>query len=105
MLKREGHTVSYDGVCRIEFVVASQVRPENRKEGDAYLTSNIFPDIFSHSSMNNIDIYGDTRCGQGTTHVLGSLIFQDGRPYTTFTNLSMKYHLMCKVYTDVGGIK
>ena len=25
--------------------------------------------------------------------------------YTTFTNLSMEYHLMCKVYTDVGGIK
>ena len=23
--------------------------------------------------------------------------------YTTFTNFSMKYHLMCKVYTDVGG--
>ena len=25
--------------------------------------------------------------------------------YTTFTNFSMKYHMMCKVYTDVGGIK
>ena len=25
--------------------------------------------------------------------------------YTTFTNFSMKYHLMCKVFTDVGGIK
>ena len=25
--------------------------------------------------------------------------------YTTFTNFNMKYHLMCKVYTDVGGIK
>ena len=25
--------------------------------------------------------------------------------YTTFTNFSMKYHVMCKVYTDVGGIK
>ena len=25
--------------------------------------------------------------------------------YTTFTNFSMKSHLMCKVYTDVGGIK
>ena len=27
------------------------------------------------------------------------------RFYTTFTNFNMKYHLMCKVYTDVGGIK
>ena len=25
--------------------------------------------------------------------------------YTTITNFSMKYHSMCKVYTDVGGIK
>ena len=25
--------------------------------------------------------------------------------YTTFTNFSMKYHLMCKVYTDVDDIK
>ena len=25
--------------------------------------------------------------------------------YTTFTNFSMKYLVMCKVYTDVGGIK
>ena len=25
--------------------------------------------------------------------------------YTTFTNFSMKFLVMCKVYTDVGGIK
>ena len=25
--------------------------------------------------------------------------------YTTPTNISMKYLMMCKVYTDVGGIK
>ena len=25
--------------------------------------------------------------------------------YTTLTNLSTKYLVMCKVYTDVGGIK
>ena len=25
--------------------------------------------------------------------------------YTTLTNLSMKYLMMCKVYTDVGGVK
>ena len=26
-------------------------------------------------------------------------------PFTTVTNFSMKYHLVCKVYTDVGGMK
>ena len=33
--------------------------------------------------------------------------FQDlgSRLYTTFTNFSMKYLVMCKVCTDVGGIK
>ena len=25
--------------------------------------------------------------------------------YTTLTNFSMKYLMMCKVYTDVGGIR
>ena len=30
---------------------------------------------------------------------------QNWHLYTTFTNFSMKYHLMCKVYTDVGGKK
>ena len=25
--------------------------------------------------------------------------------YTTFTNFSMKYLVMCKVYTNIGGIK
>ena len=25
--------------------------------------------------------------------------------YTTLTNFSTKYLVMCKVYTDVGGIK
>ena len=25
--------------------------------------------------------------------------------HTTFTNFSMKYHLVCKVYTDIGSIK
>ena len=29
----------------------------------------------------------------------------DNELYTTFTNLSMKYLVMCKVYTDLDGIK
>ena len=35
-----------------------------------------------------------------------SCIFQAcHKYYTTFTNFSMKYLAICKVYTDVGGIK
>ena len=33
------------------------------------------------------------------------MLFDENTVYTTFTNLCMEYHLMCKVYTDVGGIK
>ena len=29
----------------------------------------------------------------------------DVTAYTTITNFSKKYHLLCKVYTDVRGIK
>ena len=43
--------------------------------------------IFTHQSLVSISL------------TLYSLI------YTTFTNFSMKYLVMCKVYTDVGGIK
>ena len=30
---------------------------------------------------------------------------QGGHFYTTLTNFDMKYLVMCKVYTNVGGIK
>ena len=43
--------------------------------GDAYLPFNIYPAIFSHAAMDNIYINEDTRSGQGTTHVLDSLIY------------------------------
>ena len=33
------------------------------------------------------------------------LAIPNERYYTTFTNFSMKYHLVCKVYTDLGGLK
>ena len=32
-------------------------------------------------------------------------IWFDNVIYTTLTNFSMKYLVMCKVYTDVGGMK
>ena len=31
--------------------------------------------------------------------------FSNHTLYTTFTNFSMKYLLMCNIYTDVSGIK
>ena len=40
----------------------------------------------------------DKGCTLGTGYPLKFI-------YTTLTNLSTKYLLLCKVYTDVGGIK
>ena len=76
MLHSQGHTVSYDDVCRMESAIATQVRLEMCDSGDAYLPSNISPGIFSHAAIDNIDINEGTRSGQGTTHMLGSLIYQ-----------------------------
>ena len=33
-----------------------------------------------------------------------SILYMCHQFYTTFSNLSMKYLEMCKVYTDVGGL-
>ena len=38
------------------------------------------------------------------SHKPSIYLYAFSRFYTTFTNFSMKYHLMCKVYTNVGGI-
>ena len=45
----------------------------------------------------------------GIIMVLYFILFQNSvmcvALYTTLTNFSTKYLVMCKVYTDVGGIK
>ena len=47
----------------------------------------------------------------GFVHIYAMLWITLGTPgkcvpfYTTLTNFSTKYIVMCKVYTDVGGIK
>ena len=76
LLHSQGHTVSYDIVCYMESAIATQVKLEMCDSGDAYLPSNIRPGVFSHVAMHNIDVNEDTRSGQGTTHVLESLICQ-----------------------------
>ena len=51
----------------------------------------------NHSKIYLIPLYLNT-------HVMRVLCLANVI-YTTFTNFSMEYHLMYKVYTDVGGIK
>lgn len=77
MLHSQGHSISYTDVCKYESEVATQVMSKATDEGGHFLPSNIYPGTFSHAAMDNIDINEETRSGKGTTHVLGSLIYQD----------------------------
>ena len=66
-------------------------------------------DYIRHNLMNNVS------CGPATMYELSARLGKfpnEGKVadacipiYTTLTDFSMKCHLMCKVYTDVGGIK
>ena len=50
-------------MCGMESAIATQVRLEMCGSGHAYLPSNIHPGVFSHATLDNIDINEDTRSG------------------------------------------
>ena len=77
MLHSQGDALSYDDVCRIESATATSVLSSIAQEGGGFIPSNISRGTFTHAAMDNIDINEETRSGQGTTHVLGSLLYQD----------------------------
>ena len=53
---------------------------------------------------NGIKLVFDSR-GKYCNTITRKQILKNYIPYTTLTNFSTKYLVMCKVYTDVGGIK
>ena len=55
MLHRQGHSLSYDEVLRIETATASTVMSSIAQD-NAFIPSNISCGIFSHAAMDNIDI-------------------------------------------------
>ena len=84
MLHSQGHSLSYDDVCRIETATASVV-VSSLSQGDTFVPSNINSGTFLHAAMDNIDINEDTRSDTGTTHVLGSLLYQDKEEHQSGT--------------------
>ena len=61
--------------------------------------------LVSHESSSfSVYIYFDSSRRQSFSEFIYRL-FKRSWIYTTFTNFSMRYLMMCKVYTDVGGIK
>ena len=62
--------------------------------------NHIFEPLFSyHSKTMMLKMKVDIHVFSAVWHAITR------KHYTTFTNFSMKYLVMYKVYTDVGGIK
>ena len=72
------HLTSYDDVHLLDTAMATSVI-SNLAEGETYLPTNISPDTSSQAAVDNIDINEETRSRKGTTHVLGSVIYQEQR--------------------------
>ena len=65
--------------------------------------------LYTHAGMQSDQIHCWKRLSPFSMHERrrqGLVCMKDVvKVYTTFTNFSMKYLVMCKVYIDVGGIK
>lgn len=78
MLHSQGHCLSYDDLCRVESSIASYTLQLAEQSGGVYIPTNIIAGgAFVHAAMDNIDINEEKRSGEGTTHVLGSLLYQE----------------------------
>ena len=76
MLHSQGHCLSYDDLSRVES--ASDTLQLAEESGGVYIPTNMVTGgPFIHSAMDNIDINEETRSGEGTTHVLGGLLYQE----------------------------
>ena len=61
--------------CKQLYIAANVMKATDSNE--TFLPMNVVPGNFAHAAMDNIDINEETRSGSGTTHLLGSLIFQE----------------------------
>ena len=75
MLNSIGHSLSYEDIGTLDSTIADNLA-SRRTEG-SFLPSNINWATFSHAAIDNIDINEETKSGKGTTHVLGSIIYQE----------------------------
>ena len=78
ILNKLGHCICYDDVMRIQTAIANNIISKMSDEG-WFVPSNIFVGSFLHAAADNIDINEETKGGEGTTHVLGSVIYQAKR--------------------------
>ena len=64
----------------------------NLAEGETYLPKNISPGTFSQAAVDNIDINEETKSEKGTTHVLGSVKYQEQRNTDIATGFRQEQH-------------
>ena len=79
LLHSLGHSVSNENVSYLDSAVASNLMTDVPENGENYLPTNISSGLLSHAAMDNIDINEEPRSGKSTTHVLGSVIYQEQR--------------------------
>ena len=65
-------------------------------QGLLYLPHSVCTLLLLHANNKGADQHAQLR---------SQLALESVMAYTTFTNFSMKYLVMCKVCTDIGGIK
>ena len=81
LLHSLGHSISYEDISSLDSATASNLMADLAEDGENYLPTNVSPGLFSHAAMDNIDINEETRSGKGTTHVLGSVIYQEQQTF------------------------
>ena len=79
LLHSSEYSISYENVSSLDSAIASNLMADLAENGENYLPINISSGLLSHAAMDNIDINEETRSGKGTTHVLGSVIYQGQR--------------------------
>ena len=74
ILNKLGYCNFYDDVIRMQTAIANDII--SKMSEWLFVPANIFAGSFLHAAADNIDINEEIKSGEGTTHVLGSVICQ-----------------------------
>ena len=88
ILNKLGHCICYDNVVRKQTAIANDIISEMSDE-EWFVRSNISAGSFLHVAADNIDINEETKSGEGTTHVLGSVIIKRKEPMHLYLHLRL----------------
>ena len=78
LFHRAGHTISYDGVMRVDTALAEATLESLNRENGAIVPRNLVPQRFIHFSTDNIDILDSSLDGKDTFHATQVTAWQRG---------------------------